>query len=952
VTRRRPAPDLDIRLLGPPVILVRGAPLEVDTRKAVAIIALLAAERRPFARDELGALLWPESGDLAARGALRRTLSTLRSAVGDRALQIDRVKVELVPRLVQVDLSAIEVAARSDDPATLATAAALVRGPFLAGFNLRDSPEFDDWRAARAVSVERSILGVLDRLAVAAEADDDLPRAIDAASRRLDLDPLDEAAHVRLMELLDAAGDRSGALRQYRACVATLERELGVAPLATTTARYEAIRDRPPRATPQLQSGPRPRGDATRNTQPGRSSTSSGAGVDALPLVGRDDALDVVETALSGVGDAGGRAVVLVGEAGIGKTRLGEIVTAKARSAGATVLMTTAYPAERSIAYGPIVDLLRAALDLPDAAARTARLSHDTRAELGRLLPAFGPDHGGPRDDGPGSHARLVAAIASGLERLVADQRPGIVWLDDAHFLDPASREALEYLVHRLARHRLLILFAWRPEDLDADGQAFAERIAASPATSVVGLDRLSPTQVAALVAARGRVGLDKAFTDQLVSASEGLPLYVVEVLADDHPMGAGALPSGVRSVVRDRLMTVSETTMQVLAAGSVIGRSFDPDTVRHASGRNEDEVADAIDEAIRRGLIRERGVGFDFSHGAIRDVVHEMTSLTRRRLLHRRVAEALRLDLAGSGRADLARLVLIATHERAAGRDAAAAIAYQAAGDRAAAIFANRDAIDLLESALALDHPDPVGIHGEIGRLRTRVGDYDGAITALEAAAAAGSARDLPDLEWALGRAYLRRGDLVAAAHHLDAAAEGLDDDALLARIWVDRSVVRRRSGDRTGAIEAARDALGAAERAGDRPSADAAHRMLGLAALDDGRYGAAITELQRSLEGSRDDPDPTARIAALTALAMAESQAGTVDVAIEHGEEAVAICRRIGDRHLEAAVENHLADILHAAGREAGSMEHLRRAVEAFSEFGGDPADPDPGIWMLSAS
>ena len=66
----------------------------------------------------------------------------------------------------------------------------------------------------------------------------------------------------------------------------------------------------------------------------------------------------------------------------------------------------------------------------------------------------------------------------------------------------------------------------------------------------------------------------------------------------------------------------------------------------------------------------------------------------------------------------------------------------------------------------------------------------------------------------------------------------------------------------------------------------------------------------------------------------------------------QAPEACRRIGDRHLEAAVENHLADLLHAAGRDDEAMPHLLRAVEAFAEVGGDPADPDPGIWMLSAS
>ena len=88
---------------------------------------------------------------------------------------------------------------------------------------------------------------VLDRLVAITEAAGDLPAAVAAAARRVDLDPLDEGAHRRLMGLYARADDRAAAIRQYRACVGVLERELGVAPLAETTELYEAIRDaRPP----------------------------------------------------------------------------------------------------------------------------------------------------------------------------------------------------------------------------------------------------------------------------------------------------------------------------------------------------------------------------------------------------------------------------------------------------------------------------------------------------------------------------------------------------------------------------------------------------------------------------------------------------------------------------------------------------------------------------------
>ncbi len=512
-----------------------------------------------------------------------------------------------------------------------------------------------------------------------------------------------------------------------------------------------------------------------------------------------------------------------------------------------------------------------------------------------------------------------MAAIADGLTSLLAGPTPGLLWVDDIPWLDASTREALEFLGRRLAGRPIVLLIACRPGDLDADGRAFLDRLLTTPGATRLDLARLDRDDVAALVGFAGAADAraDPSVVDRLATASEGLPLYVVEALTAGHGVLPDTLPAGVSSVLRGRLASVGETAAQVLAAASVIGRSFDAATLRFASGRTDDETVDALDEGLRRGLIREAPAGFDFVHGALRDLAYEGTSLARRRLLHRRVAEALRLDLAGSGRDDLARLVLIAGHERAAGRDAEAAEAYRQAGERAAEVFANLDAIAHDEAALALGHPDAAGLYSAIGRLRTRIGDYSGAITALESAAALAAPEQLPDLEWALARAHLRRGDLAAASHHLDAAAATSPQDAALsARLWVDRSVIRRRLGDPAGAADAAREALAAADRAGDPVAAGAAHRMLGLAAVDAGDPTSAIAELEVALTAADDDPDPTARIAALIGLAMATAQAGDLAAALARGEAALIACRRIGDRHLEAAVENHLADLLHAPG------------------------------------
>ena len=929
-------PRLDIRLLGPPEILVDGIPLVVDTRKAVAILALLGAEGRAFARDELAALLWPDADDAAAHGALRRTLSTLLAATGRETVLVDRARVALAPTGVRVDVGELERLAASYARRSLASAAALARGPFLAGFNLRDSADFDDWRAARAVAIERTVMTVLDRLATAHEAAGDLPSAIASASRRLDLDPLDEAGHVRLMDLLARSGDRAAALRQYRLCVATLDRELGVAPLASTIARYEAIRDAAaPAESPSLP------------TRPAVGEPPSVTNVvPVTALVGRDSAMDELVTTYESVTAGLGRVAAITGEAGIGKTRLGEAIVDHIRARGGTVLTARAYVGERGIAYGPIVESLRSAITDPRAMERLQ--APGVRSELARLLPAIDPGHrpSRARHDGPGAHARLVSAIADGLTALTAGRIPGCLWLDDLQWADGATLEALAYLTRRLSGRPVLVLLAWRREDLDQRTTTLVQPLVAPPAI-LVGLKRLDRAAVAELAAP---ATTDPAVVDRLFEASEGLPLYVVEALAAGD-LAVETMPVGIRSVLRGRLAAAGETAAQVLAAGAVIGRSFDLATVRHASGRSEGEAVDALDESLRRGLVRESGSEFDFAHGGLRDLAYESTSLTRRRLLHRRVAEALRLDLAGNGRDDLARLALIAAHERDGGRTAEAAEAFRLVGARAAAIFANREAIDHDEAALALGHPDVAGLRSAIGRLRTRLGDYAEAITALEAAAAAADGTELAEIERLIAGAYLRRGDLVAAKRHLEAALDGATGPALMARILVDQSVVLRRGGDLTGALAAARRGLDAALESKDGGAIAASHRSLGLIALASGDPQGARVESARAV-ATADPEDPTAQIAALTGLALAEAAAGNIDAGVQHGLAAVDLCRQIGDRHLEGAVENHLADILHAARREDDAMVHLRRSVEAFAEVERDPAEPDPGIWMLSAS
>src|SRR5215210_6378484 len=328
-------PRTTVLLLGAPRIEHDGEPIEVDTRKAIALLAYLAVTRRRHARDALAGLLWPEYNQSRARAALRRTLSSLGKARAEGWLEADRESVELDRDGVWIDVDRFrellaecrthghpetEVCPECLPP--LSEAVELYRDDFLAGFTLRDSAAFDDWQFFQAEEMRRELAGALERLSRGYGALEAWERAVSYGRRWLALDHLHEPAHRWLMQLYAWAGQRSAALRQYRECVRVLEGELGVSPLEETTRVYEAIMENnlppPPDLAQERSSIPR-----TEEREFSSTGEPSVRPRHDEPLVGREAEWDSLLRAYDASRTAG-HVVVLEGEAGIGKTRLAE----------------------------------------------------------------------------------------------------------------------------------------------------------------------------------------------------------------------------------------------------------------------------------------------------------------------------------------------------------------------------------------------------------------------------------------------------------------------------------------------------------------------------------------------------------------------------------------------------------------------------------------------------
>lgn len=917
---------LTLWLLGPPRVEVDGEPISVDTRKAIALLAYLAVEGERKSRDTLAALLWPDHDTSHARGALRRTLSSLAKGLGGRFLEIERSAVRLDPTESWLDVAAFRalVAEGRDDEA-----ASLYRGDFLSGFGLRDSVAFEDWQLFEADSLRRTYAVALERLARARAEAGRLDEALGSARRWLALDELHEPAHRLVIELYARAGDRLAALRQYRECVRVLDRELGVAPLEETTALYAAINENVLVAVPMpllVSEPPVPRA-------PG-----------GYELVGRGRELAVLGEVLS-ASSPDGRLVVVEGEAGIGKSRLVDELTERAASDAVPVARARCSETESTIAYAVVADALRDGLGSPGAREHLEALPAHWVAEAARLVPelAEGREVAGPHTEGPGARSRFLEGLSNALVALAR-----LVVVDDAHWADEGSLEVLAYVARRMRGRAICLVLTWRTEEVP-EGHPLRRLAAEASRGGVVATiapSRLDVGEVAELAASAGIPEL----APRVYEESGGLPLFVVEYLAAAAEAGTDGweLPSSVAGLLGARVASAGERARQVLTAAAVLGRSFDFEVVREVSGRGDDEVVAALEELTRRRLLDEVADGYDFAHDRVRQLVYEETSLARRRLLHRRAAEALaareRRDPGGQAAA-------VADHFRLAGLEAEAADQLVIAGGRARALYANVDALAHYRSALALGHPEPARLHEAIGDLEVLQGEYAAALRSYETAAALATPAELPELERKLGVTHERRGDYGLAQGHFEAAAagEGERDPSWAAGLEVDRALNERRRSDLEAALAHGRRALELAARSGDPEALARAHNVLGVLASAEGRHDDAHRELVRSLELAEALVDPAPLIAALNNLALVARSREALDEAIDLELRALEACRAYGDRHREAAIHGNLADALREAGRDEESMEHLKLGVAIFAEVGGDPADLRPEIWKL---
>jgi len=628
---------LRLSVLGTPEVFHNGSRLTFPLRKAQALLLYLGVEGGMHSRSKLAALLWPDSEPSDALKGLRNALALLRhllagpdsSASPHSHLLSEHELLGLDPQApFELDLDVVQQAwhqaqrlssaPSQEQRAALVTqvqhALSLVRGPFLEGFWLREEAPFDEWVQQQQQQWQVRLQLLFDRLSSWQETGGELEQARITLTRWLALDPLQEEAYRRLMRVHLALGDASAALQVYATCRARLAEELRVKPSAETVALAEHIRAT---ATRRGSHPARPSIAKAENQPPSEL---------VAPLVGRAQAFAQLTGRYQQARQGQPQAVLLAGEAGIGKTRLAREFVAWARAQGAEVLSGQAFEMGGRLPYQPLIEAVRPRLEAENAPEDL--LDNLWLAELSRILPELRvrySDLPAPTQDELAAKGRLFEAVARLVDAL-AQRGPLVLLLDDLHWVDGASLDLVRYLGRHWKGHgsRVLLLSTVRSEGLELNPQLSAELadLGRDLQVTQVTLQTLNQAETIQLVQAiareevtartsSARPGISPAqerekplvaLGDFLFAHTGGQPFYLLETLkmlrerewliprlaADGSwrlelavdMIAAVAqegsrrelLPPSVRAMIQARLAKLSAAARQLVMAAAVLG--------------------------------------------------------------------------------------------------------------------------------------------------------------------------------------------------------------------------------------------------------------------------------------------------------------------------------------------------------------------------------------------
>jgi DNA-binding SARP family transcriptional activator/tetratricopeptide (TPR) repeat protein len=600
-----------------------GAQVRLRSRKHVGLLLYLAmSHQRLFRREHLTSLFWTSPPE-RARHSLSQAVYDLRTHLDGALIRGPGEQLTIEGRGLTFDAVEFEAAVKEG---RLAKAIELYRGPFAQNLVGAGTGEFDRWVESERLRLQRLAEVAFRRYTGECESKGRWGEMCVAAMRLTEMTPLDEDAHMCLMRGLWLHGDAAAALRHYRTIEQYLRIELPDGP----SGRLEDLADRI-------------------RSAPSANPIESRVAERETPFLGRDREFDMLRAALHGMGTSRTTAVLVAGEAGIGKSRLVREFAKAVAIKDVRLIESRCYPAEEELPYGPIVDAIS-----PIAKEILAAAPSEHRfARLGYLLPDF-PKRPVPEDEGvdPGAWRRRLYEEIAILLRLAAERRP-IVWIiDDAQWIDATSAGLLHYVSRRLEGARFLLVVTVRaPRVGPLPGKLPVTPPDGSGYTQEIRLPPLTELEIRELVLHGRPEAAEHPAVAIAQRLSAGNPFYALEVfmaaeaatewaktLSEWDPLNDERL----RHVLAVRFKGLPNGATRLLQCVAVLERNATPRMVAAVSGMELDDAADQSGELYARGLLHDDEDRLDFVNDIMRDYVYGEMSGLRRTSLHNRAGKQL----------------------------------------------------------------------------------------------------------------------------------------------------------------------------------------------------------------------------------------------------------------------------------------------------------------------
>jgi class 3 adenylate cyclase/tetratricopeptide (TPR) repeat protein len=633
---------------------------------------------------------------------------------------------------------------------------------------------------------------------------------------------------------------------------------------------------------------------------------TNGSDTKKIPLVGRDREMDVLLATLRSARAGRGRLIEIIGEPGIGKSRLLDEVRENADDAAHFQAACETYGS--STPYYPFHSLLRTILRLPEgesAAEALVQMVASVAPELSPWVPLIGiplgvdiaPTPEVEELDEQFRRERLADALLDLLSHLLPDLT--VITIEDVHWMDEASSDLLRRIAHRIDRLPWLVCVTRRDVDtgfasstmdavLPIRPEPLVEEASHLIADAMTEEQPIPPHQIAAIVQ---RSGGNPLFLREMLVAATGDPTY---------------LPDSIEAVMTARIDRLLPHDRSLLRHMSVLGLTF-PRTLAE-SVLDEDLPArgDPLWGRLREFVLEDHGSTFRFTRALTREAAYEGLPFRLRQRLHAQVGEIIQR----SGHGNDAEAELLSTHFFHAGRFESAWRYSLISAERARTLYANVDATTFYERAIDAAHRqgniepgDVARVYEALGDVRRRIGELKGAIDAYRSArrlcrALPISSARLMQKQGAIRQVAGKHAEalrLYRSARRALAAVEDPEARALLARISVSYASVKKDEGRPADIIKWCLRAIDEAKRAQEKDALGHAYLLLDAAYAHMGRYQEVV-----------------------------------------HAPLALAIYEELGDLRMQGGIRNNLGVWAHNLGRWQEAKDNFSHALDAFAKVG----------------